>query len=214
MSDVTITQKEERLLSVNEVACVTGVPLKQVYRIIRSNLLSDAVKRSEGCISILSKGLVGFVGLKLAYDTGGILTLEGRRQLIRRLLDHPEAETIREGAVSIDTNGMRSSVRQNLTALEKAKGMVEIDSEVLSGMPCFRGTRIPVYHIAWMVANGDEVPAILKAYPRLDEEQVDAATLYAKAYPLRDRWKKPPAWEKQRPISSTKTTLNALSGLA
>ena len=214
MSDVMITQREERVLSVNEVACVAEVPVQNVYSIIRSNLLSDAVKRSEGRISILSKGLVGFVGLKLAYDTGGILTLEGRRQLIRRLLDHPEAETIREGAVSIDTNGMRSSVRQNLTALEKAKGMVEIDSEVLSGMPCFRGTRIPVYHIAWMVANGDEIPAILKAYPRLDEEQVEAAILYAKVYPFRGRWKKPQAWRGQKPISSTKTTLDALSGPA
>lgn len=92
--------------------------------------------------------------------------------------------------------------------------MVVSDPEILSGMPCFRGTRIPVYHIAWMVANGDEIPAILKAYPRLDEEQVDAATLYAKAYPLRGRWKKPPAWQKQRPISSSKTSLDALSGPA
>lgn len=213
MNDVMTTQKEDHLLSVNEVACVAGVPVRNVYSIIRSNLLSDAVKRSEGRISILNKGLVGFVGLRLVYDTGGILTLEGRRQLIRRLLDHPEAETIREGIVSIDTNGMRSSVRQNLTALEKAKGMVEIDSEVLSGTPCFRGTRIPVYHIAWMVANGDEIPAILEAYPVLNEEQVDAAILYAKVYPrgTGTTW---PAWRGQKPISSSKTTLDALSGPA
>ena len=211
MNDGMITQKEEHLLSVNEVACVAGVPVRNVYSIIRSNLLSDAVKHSEGHISILNKGLVGFVSLKLVYYTDGILTLEGQRQLIRRLLDHPEAETIREGVVSIDTNGMRSSVGQNLTALEKAKGMVEIDSEVLSGMPCFRGTRIPVYHIAWMVANGDEIPAILEAYPVLNEEQVDAAILYAKVYPrgTGTTW---PAWRGQKPISSSKTTLNALSG--
>ena len=213
MNDGMITQREEHLLSVNEVACVAGVPLKQVYRIIRSDLLNDALKYSKGRISILNKGLVGFVGLKLVYDTGGILTLEGQRQLIRRLLDHPEAETIREGVVSIDTNGMRSSVGQNLTALEKAKGMVEIDSEVLSGMPCFRGTRIPVYHIAQMVANGDKISAILKAYPVLNEEQVDAAILYAKVYPrgTGTTW---PAWRGQKPISSSKTTLDALSGPA
>lgn len=214
MNDVMITQREEHVLSVNEVACVAEVPVKYVYRIIRSELLSDAVKRSEGRLAILSKGLVGFVGVKLAYDTGGILTLEGRRQLIRRLLDHPEAETIREGAVSIDTNCIRSAVRQNLTALEKAKGMVEIDSEVLSGMPCFRGTRIPVYHIAWMVANGDEIPAILEAYPRLNEEQVEAAILYAKAYPFRGRWKRRQAWQEQRPIASSKIAFDALSGSA
>ena len=77
MNDVVIAQREEHVLSVNEVACVAEVPVKYVYRIIRSELLSDAVKRSEGRIAILSKGLVGFVGVKLAYDTGGILTLEG-----------------------------------------------------------------------------------------------------------------------------------------
>lgn len=211
MNDVMITQSEEHVLSVNEVACVAEVPVKDVYRIIRSDLLSDAVKRSNGRIAILSKGLIG---VKLAYDTAEILTTKGRRQLIRRLLNHPEADTVREGAVSIDTNCMRSSVRQNLTALEKAKGMVEIDSEVLSGMPCFRGTRIPVYHIAWMVANGDEIPTILKAYPRLDEEKVEAAILYAKAYPFRGRWKRRQAWQEQRPISSSKIAFDALSGTA
>ena len=89
--------------------------------------------------------------------------------------------------------------------------MVVSDPEILSGTPCFRGTRIPVYHIAWMVANGDEIPAILEAYPRLDEEQVEAAILYAKAYPFRGRWKRRQAWQEQRPISSSKTTLDALS---
>ncbi|MXX40222.1 MAG: DUF433 domain-containing protein [Gemmatimonadetes bacterium] len=211
MNDVMIRQREEHVLSVNEVACVAEVPVKYVYRIIRSDLLSYAVKRSNGRIAILSKGLVG---VKLAYDTAEILTTEGRRQLIRRLLDHPEADTVREGAVSIDIQPMKSTVRQNLTALEKAKGMVEIDSEVLSGTPCFRGTRIPVYHIAWMVANGDEIPAILEAYPRLNEEQVEAAILYAKAYPFRGRWKRRQAWQEQRPISSSKIAFEALSGSA
>lgn len=211
MNDVMMTQREEHMLSVNEVACVAEVPVKDVYRIIRSDLLSDAVKRSNGRIAILSKGLIG---VKLAYDTAEILTTEGRRQLIRRLLDHPEAETIREGAVSIDIQLMKSAVQRGLTTLENAKKMVVSDPEILSGMPCFKGTRIPVYYIAWMVANGDEIPAILKAYPRLDEEQVEAAILYAKAYPFRGRWKRRQAWQEQRPISSSKIAFDALSGSA
>ena len=211
MNDVMITKREEHGLSANEVACVTGVPLKQVYRTIRLGLLSDAVKRSNGRIAILSKGLIG---VKLAYDTAEILTTEGRRQLIRRLIDHPEADTVREGAVSIDIQPMKSAVQRGLTTLENVKKMVVSDPEILSGMPCFKGTRIPVYHIAWIVANGDEIPAILKAYPRLDEEQVEAAILYAKAYPFRGRWKRRQAWQKQRPISSSKIALDALSGAA
>lgn len=88
---------EEHALSANEAACVTGVPLKQVYRTIRLGLLSNAVKRPEGGPVILSKALVG---VKLAYETSEILTLEGRRRMIPRLLDLPEATTIREDTVS------------------------------------------------------------------------------------------------------------------
>lgn len=196
-------------LSVAEVACVAEVPVKDVYRIIRSDLLSDAVERSAGHLAILSKGLVG---VKLACDTAELLTVEGQRQLIRRLLDHPESDTVREGAVSIDIQPMKSAVQRGLTALEKAKGMMVSDPEILSGMPCFKGTRIPVYYIAKMVANGDAISSVLEAYPTLDEEQVEAAILYAKAYPFRGRWKRRQAWQEQRPISSSKTTLDALSG--
>ena len=114
MNDGMIIQKEERLLSVNEVACVAGVPLKQVYRIIRSDLLNDAVKRPEGGLAILSKALVG---VKLAYETTEILTLEGRRRLICHLLYHPEADTVREGAVSVDIQPMKSAVQRRLTTL-------------------------------------------------------------------------------------------------
>ena len=208
MNDVMITQREEHVLSVNEVACVAEVPVKDVYRIVRSDLLSDIVKRSEGRIAILSKGLVG---VKLAYDTAEILTTEGRRQLIRRLLDHPEADTVREGAVSIDIQPMKSAVQRGLTTLENVKKMVVSDPKILSGMPCFKGTRIPVYYIAKMVANGDAISSVLEAYPTLDEDRVDAAILYAKAYPCRGWWY-PWPWRKKKPISSSKTTLDALSG--
>lgn len=208
MNDVMITKKEEHGLSANEAACVTGVPLKQVYHTIRLGLLSDAVKRSNGRIAILSKGLIG---VKLAYDTAEILTTEGRRQLIRRLLDHPEADTVREGAVSIDIQPMKSAVQRGLTTLENAKKIVVSDPEILSGMPCFKGTRIPVYYIAKMVANGDAISSVLEAYPTLDEDRVDAAILYAKAYPCRGWWY-PWPWQKKKPISSSKTTIDALSG--
>ena len=208
MNDVMITKREEHGLSANEVACVTGVPLKQVYRTIRLGLLSDAVKRSNGRIAILSKGLIG---VKLAYDTAEILTTEGRRQLIRRLLDHPEADTIRGGAVSIDIQPMKSAVQRGLTTLENIKKMVVSDPEILSGMPCFRGTRIPVYYVAGMVANGDEISAILAAYPTLTEEQVDAAIVYAQAYPRRGHPRSMPAWRKKEPLASSEIALDTLS---
>ena len=49
----------ERVLSVNKAAQVTGVPLKQVHRIIDAGFLGDAVRLEKGSRVILGKALVG-----------------------------------------------------------------------------------------------------------------------------------------------------------
>ena len=86
MNDAKITPLGERELSINEVAFVAGVPSKDVSRSIRKGLLGDAVKHSKRSKAVLSKGLVGFVGVRLDCDMAEILTPEGRRRLIRHLL--------------------------------------------------------------------------------------------------------------------------------
>ena len=184
---------EDRALSANEAACVTDIPLKQVHRFIDAGLLGDAVNIRKGARIVPATVLVG---LKLAEATAGILTLEGRRRLVRRLLDDPEAKTIREDAVSVDVRPMKREVRRGLANLATAKKMIAIDKEVLGGVPCFKGTRIAVHDIADMLANGGDVSAVLAAYPALNDRQVAAAAIYAKAYPRRGRPRREPAWRK------------------
>lgn len=197
----------EDALSANEAACVTGVPLKQVHRIIDAGLLGDAVKSRKGSRVILGRGLVG---LKLAYETTDILTLEGRRRLVHHLLDNPGAKTVREDAVSVDLRPMESEVRRGLTTLEEARKMIATENDVLAGAPCFKGTRIPIHDIAEMVANGDDISTIRAAYPTLTEAQIEAAVLYAEAYPRRGRPRREPPWRKQKPISSKEVALDKL----
>ncbi len=189
----------EQALSANEAACITRVPLKQVHCIIDAGLLGDIVKKREGARVILRRDLVG---LKFVYETTDILTPESRQRLVRHLLNDPEARTVREDAVLVDVRTMQSEVRQRLTALEKAKKMVAVDKDVLTGIPCFKGTRIPVHTIAEMVTNGSDIPAILAAYPVLTEPQIEAALLYAEAYPRRGCPRREPVWRKQKPVSS------------
>jgi uncharacterized protein (DUF433 family) len=198
---------EEYALSANEAACVTGVPLKQVHRIIDAGLLGDAVESRKGARVILSKALVG---LKFAYESTEMLTLEGRRRLVRHLLDDPEAKTVREDAVSVDVRAIMNDVQRGLTTLEKAKKMIGIDKDVLAGAPCFKGTRIPVHDIAEMVAHGDDIHAILAGYPALTEGQIDASSVYAEAYPRRGRPRQEPAWRKKEPLSSREVALDKL----
>lgn len=198
---------EKPALSANEAACVTGVPLKQVHRIIDAGLLGDSVKSRKGARVILKHALVG---LKLAHETTELLTLEGRRRLVRHVLDDPEARTIREDAVSVDVRPMKNDVKRGITSLEKARKMIVSDKDILDGAPCVKGTRIAVHDIAEMLANGDQAAAILAAYPTLTERQVTAAAIYAEAYPRRGRPRRQPEWREARQRASKKVELDKL----
>ena len=194
-------------LSANEAACVTGVPLKQVHRIIDAGLL-DAAGIGDGRSRAIRCDAL--VGLKLAYDTTDLITLDGRRRLVRYLLDHPEARTARERDVSVDVRAMKGEVRNGLSMLASARDAIERDESVLSGTPCFKGTRIPVHDIADMLSNGDSADAIHEAFPQLSKEQIELAAFYARAYPRRGRPRREPFWRARKPTVTSETALGDL----
>ena len=201
------TSTVPRTLSANEAACVTGVPLRQVHRIIDAGVLGNAAGRREGSRTVHCDGLVS---LKLVHKTTAIFTLDGRRRLVRYLLGHPDAQTARVRDVSVDVRSMKDEVRAGLSRLARARETITTDDAVLSGTPCVRGTRIPAHDIAEMLANGDGVDAIRDAWPVLTREQIEAAALYARAYPRRGRPRSAPFWRSRKPVASGETALDAL----
>ena len=194
-------------LSANEAACVTGVPLKQVHRIIDAGLLDGAASGGRRSRSVQRDALLR---LKLAYETTDMLTLDGRRRLVRYLLDHPDASTARERDVTVDLRTMKGEVRKGLSRLTRARNAIACDDAVLSGTPCIKGARIPVHDLADMLANGDSIGAILEAFPQLSEAQIDLAVFYARAYPRRGRPRREPFWRGGSPIASSESALDAL----
>ena len=74
---------------------------------------------------------------------------------------------------------------------------IVIDEKILGGKPVIKGTRIPVYIIVEMIANGLSIKDILKEYPELSEEDVKAALRYAASllkretyYEISSRWQR------------------------
>ena len=197
------------MLTANEAACVTGVPLKQVHRIIDTGVLGSTATRREGSRLVHCDGLVS---LKLVHETTAIFTLDGRRRLVRYLLDHPEAETACVDDVSVDVRGMQEEVRKGLSRLARARETITACGTALSGTPCVMGTRIPAHDIAEMLANGDGIAAIRDAWPVLTVEQIEAVALYARAYPRRGRPRNPPAWRSRKPVAAGEAALDELTG--
>jgi uncharacterized protein (DUF433 family) len=58
-------------------------------------------------------------------------------------------------------------------------GRITIDPRVCHGQACIKGTRIPVYQILGMLANGDTIEELLEEYPSLTREEVLACHDYA-----------------------------------
>jgi uncharacterized protein (DUF433 family) len=56
---------------------------------------------------------------------------------------------------------------------------ITVDPKVCHGQACIRGTRIPVYQIVRMLANGDTIEELLAEYPSLERDDVIACLNYA-----------------------------------
>lgn len=56
---------------------------------------------------------------------------------------------------------------------------IQIDPKIMLGKPVVRGTRVPVYIILNLFAQGYTVKRILKSYPVLTKEDIRAALEFA-----------------------------------
>lgn len=63
---------------------------------------------------------------------------------------------------------------------------ITTDPEVMGGLPCIRGLRIPVATVVAMVADGMTADEILAEHPDLTREDIHEALLYA-AEAVRER---------------------------
>ena len=198
---------DQAMLTANEAASVTGVPLRQVHRIIDAGLLKGAVKRGRNTRLLTRNALIG---LKLAHDTADVLTPESRRALVATLIRRPRQSVIRADAVVVDARPAAKTVRSGLDQLTKARRIVSSTPDVFGGTPVFKGTRIPVHDIADILANGDNPAAIVKAYPQLDKERVRLAAIFALAYPRRGRPRMKTGWRLQPPKASETIAFDAV----
>ena len=56
---------------------------------------------------------------------------------------------------------------------------ISVDTKVCHGQACVKGTRIPVHQIIGMLANGDTIESLLKAYQNISREDILACLEYA-----------------------------------
>ena len=56
---------------------------------------------------------------------------------------------------------------------------ITFNPQIMGGKPCIRGMRVTVGTLVGLVASGNSVEDILKAYPYIEEEDIRQALTYA-----------------------------------
>jgi uncharacterized protein (DUF433 family) len=55
-----------------------------------------------------------------------------------------------------------------------SQSVVKIDPKIMSGAPCFAGTRVPIQNLIDYLEGGDSIEEFLEGFPTVSREQVIA----------------------------------------
>lgn len=138
--------------------------------------------------------------LSLERRLAGDTTPEFRRRLFAAIAAEPHRRIVAVGSLKVDIDEPRREVSERVRQLRRIERMVVVDPEIMGGNPVFRGTRVPVHTVAEKLRLGETVDELREDYPRVSEEMIRLAPLYAEAHPVRGRPRKKP-WHARPPVA-------------
>jgi uncharacterized protein (DUF433 family) len=193
VKSATRTQ-EQALFTPAEAAAVTHLPLKAVNNAIDKKTIAARTMRRGAARSARLVGESALVYLSLERELAGHTTPSFRRKLFKAIAEAfaQGAANVAVGVLAVDLRPSRCKVKQRIRDLRRAERLAAADADVAGGVPVFVGTRIPVHMIAQLLDEGETAETLRKGYPRLTDEMIRLAPLYASAHPLRGRPRRQP----------------------
>jgi uncharacterized protein (DUF433 family) len=181
------------VVSVREASFVAGVPVKTVNKAI------DEAKLRGGIVRRRRERLPNREGvLQLAFEKelerriSNELRPSVRAGFLKAITaaDRQADIVIRLGdslVLVIECKAIEARVDRRWERLSRARNEITEDPEVQAGAPTFKGTRVLVWPIVEALRQGEPEAELLKHYPALTREKLEAARLYAEVHPRRGR---------------------------
>lgn len=91
------------------------------------------------------------------------------------------------GVVLIDLSSYVTEAMGRAKDVDQAEQLVSEDPEVMGGVPCFAGTRVPIEIVLASLDKDIDQERVVAAYPFLTEAHIEAARVYAQVHPRRGR---------------------------
>jgi uncharacterized protein (DUF433 family) len=107
-----------------------------------------------------------------------------------------------ELALHVEVKQLRDRLAHNMDIYDRGRRRVVSVPDVLGGEPVFEGTRIPLAHVAGLIAKGVGPAEILEDHPSLCAEDVDFAAICARMKPSPGRPRKPLGIRRRGPMAA------------
>jgi uncharacterized protein (DUF433 family) len=180
------------LFSVNEAAAIAEVSPETIRTALEKKSVIPTYKRKTGK-AVRHQFSIGDVLLvKVLVEFPFPLSKEDKQSLAQILAggDRRAARWSREGAhlvyragdmqVSFECKGFRRTVARNLATFRWGRRRVVAVPDILGGEPVFRGTRIPLQHVASLFRKGVPEKEIAEDFPALNARDLAYARLFSR----------------------------------
>jgi uncharacterized protein (DUF433 family) len=200
-------QHDPTLYTPAEAAVLSRLSLKAVNNAIDKKTV--VAKRRGGARVVDEQALI-YLALEkeLARDT----TPAFRRRVFTEIVSGPRRQVITVGALKLDLRAPRRAIKERIGQLRRVNRLVVTDPEIMGGQPVFRGTRVPVHLVAERLGQGETRERVHEDFPRITDEMIRLAPMYAAAHPLRGRPSKQP-WHDREPNDVWRVAIPSPDGL-
>jgi len=182
----------EWFFSVNEAAAIAEVSPEVIRTALEKKAVTPSHKRRVGKVVrhefsagdvLLLKLLVEFpfpLSRRDKESLAQILAYGNRKAAQWSLKGNDLVYRSGEIQMSIECKSLRQTVAKNLAAYRWGRRRVVSSPEILGGEPVFRGTRIPVQHIAALFRKRVAESEIVEDFPVLEPRDLAYAKLLAR----------------------------------
>ena len=181
------------LATVREASFVADVPVKAVNKAIDEAKLRHGVIRRKRQRLLTRQGVLQLAFEKqLEQRISNELRPSVRAGFLKAIAtaDRQPDFTVRLGdalILVIEAKAIVAHVDQRWQQLVRALDEIVEDPDVQAGAPTFKGTRVLVWPIVEALKLGEAEADLLKHYPALTRDRLEAAKLYAQVHPRRGR---------------------------
>jgi uncharacterized protein (DUF433 family) len=180
--------------SLKEAAAIVGVPEPAVRKAIESGLIRPRVVSAGrapryrfGVRDMLYLKLVAGFPLALGREDkvalGRVLAGGGRPSAAVDMWQAREGDLVARAGdlvVRVEVGPVRRALARDLLAYRRGRGRIVSDPAVLGGEPVFEGTRVPLAHVAALIARGVPLEEVAEDYPALGRDDLAFAAIHGR----------------------------------